>query len=354
MRPALLVACWLSCSFAAEARAQAAAHKTSSLSWARLDGAETCTGTVEIAKRVEAVLGRSAIVPASTAELSIEGRVERTLDGRFRATIVLAKSSGEILGRRELETHGEVCAELDEPASLAVALMIDPDALSRAPKPADPPPDVVPPPSQPLPPPPALLPEETPLRFEGYLGGYAALGLAPIGGGLIAGVVFDPKFLGAFEGNVTLAESTLNASETARVEFWHFEASAYYCPLAGHVGLFQGALCAGGQAGFMATSGSGFLEDVERVRPLLNGAARGRIGVWPFPFSFTAGATLSVPIVRDAYLYRRGGEELELFAAAPVQGAFDLSVGFKFPEDKPAPKSEPGPAPALGTSSPPP
>ncbi|MBL8739883.1 MAG: hypothetical protein JNK04_02280, partial [Myxococcales bacterium] len=82
------------------ARADEPAAKTSSLSWTRLTGAESCTGTIEVAKQVEALLGRPAIVSAATAELSIEGRVERTVDGRFRATIVVAKNTGEIVGSR--------------------------------------------------------------------------------------------------------------------------------------------------------------------------------------------------------------------------------------------------------------
>lgn len=330
--------------FPAGAGAQQPANtgKTSSLSWTRLDGAETCTGTVEIAKQVEGLLQRAAIVSTASAELSIEGRVERTADGRFRATIVVAQSTGEILGRRELETHGEVCKELDEPASLAMALMIDPDALSRPRK--DPPEIVADPLIGPLikPPPvtPPVTPPETPLRFEGYLGGYIALGLAPFGGGLIGGVAIDPAFLGAFEGTASLTQSTQSVTTSASVDFWHFQVSGYYCPLAGNIGLFQGALCGGGQAGFMATSSSGFLEDDEHVRPVVNGAVRGRIGVWPAPFSFTVGATLGVPIVRDSYVYSDStGTQQTLFDPVPFEGGFDLSIGFKFPSDKP--KAEP-------------
>lgn len=325
--------------------------KTSSLSWTRLDGAESCTGTIEIAKQVEALLQRPAIVSAATAELSIEGRVERTIDGRFRATIVVAKNTGEIVGSRELETHGEVCSELDEPASLAMALLIDPEALSRPRvEKKDGPPRVD---SDPLirekivivERPAATPPAEMPLRFEGYLGGYAALGLVPFGGGLIAGVAIDPPFWGAFEGNATLTLNTEGIEDTgASVDFWHFQVSGYYCPLAGHVGLFQGSLCGGGQAGFVATSTTGFASEEEHVRPVVNGAFRGRIGIWPAPFSFTAGATLGVPIIRDAYLYTdAAGAQRTLWEALPVEGGFDLSIGFKFPADKPPAPPPSGP-----------
>lgn len=321
--------------------------KTSSLSWTRLAGAETCTGTIEIAKQVEALLQRPAIVSAATAELSIEGRVEPTADGRFRATIVVAKTTGEIVGSRELETHGEACGELDEPASLAMALLIDPDALSRPRiEKKDPPPIV----NDPLIGPkvivtPPVAPAETPLRFEGYLGAYAAIGLVPFAGGLIAGVAIDPPFWGAFEGNAALTLNSEGVDGTeASADFWHFQVSGYYCPLAGNIGLFQGALCGGGQVGFIATSSSGFADDQERVRPVVNGALRGRIGVWPAPFSFTAGATLGVPIIRDAYLYTDpSGARRTLWESLPIEGGFDLSIGFKFPADKPAPPPPAGP-----------
>jgi hypothetical protein len=339
---------------AQEPTAAPAPGNTSSLSWTRLTGAESCTGTIEIAKKVEALLQRPAIVSAASAELSIEGRVERTIDGRFRATIVLAKNTGEIVGSRELETHGEACSELDEPASLAIALLIDPDALSRPRVEAPPKPPVVP---DPLPPPePAPVappPPDTPLRFEGYLGGYAAIGLVPFAGGLIAGVAIDPPFWGAFEGNATLTLNSQSIEGTeALADFWHFQVSGYYCPLAGHIGLFQGSLCGGGQAGFIATSTTGFVDDEEHVRPVVNGALRGRIGVWPAPFSFTAGATLGVPIIRDAYLYTdAAGAARTLWEAQPVEGGFDLSIGFKFPADKPPPP--PPPPPTLPEELPP-
>ncbi len=336
------------CVCSRDARAQEPAPgKTSSLSWTRLAGAETCTGTIEIAKQVEALLQRAAIVSAATAELSIEGRVERTADGRFRATIVLAKTTGEIVGSRELETHGEACGELDEPASLAIALLIDPDALSRPRIGKEDPPPIVTDPliGKKIVVPPAVAPAETPLRFEGYLGAYAAIGLLPFGGGLIAGVALDPPFWGSFEGNATLTLNTEGIEGTeASTDFWHFQVSGYYCPLAGNIGLFQGSLCGGGQAGFIATSTSGFADDQERVRPVVNGALRGRIGVWPAPFSFTAGATLGIPIIRDAYFYTdAAGARQTLWEALPVDGGFDLSIGFKFPSDTPAPPPAAGP-----------
>ncbi len=343
----------------AEASGAASPKKTSSLSWARLEGTESCIGTHDLAQRVEALLRRAAIVSAADADLSIEGRVEKKTPRGYRATIVVAKSSGDIVGKRELVSDETDCHALDEPVSLAIALMIDPDALSPAPpekpisKPIEPP--VLPP---------KIIVHETtktvyvpvaakpgpakrPFRFEGYVGGIVGLGLTPIGGGGIAGIVLDPPKFIPIEGTGSLLASEKSTprlalagqskATTGTIRFWRVEGSAYLCPLAGNKGLFQGALCAGGQAGFVASSGSGFVASSSSVRPLLNGAARGRLGIWAFPMSLTVGATLSVPIIKDSYVYTApDGARKTLFEAAPVGGTFDLSIGFKFPD--PAPK----------------
>ena len=71
------LACAGALAFAAsDARAQDAKGTTATLGWARLDGAETCIGTQELAQAVEKLLGRSVFVPASEAELAIEGLVD--------------------------------------------------------------------------------------------------------------------------------------------------------------------------------------------------------------------------------------------------------------------------------------
>lgn len=331
--------------------------KTSSLSWTRLEGAESCIGTHDLAQRVEALLHRQAIVSAADADLSIEGRVEKKSPKGFRSTIVVAKSSGDIVGKREIASDEPDCRALDEPVSLAMALMIDPEA-ALGPAPAPEPPKPVEPPKPPepkvivkehtvyVPVPTKPAPKKRPYRFEGYVSGAAGLGITPFGGGVMTGAVLDPPWFVPFEvnGSLLLAEKSTPSfvplgetkSRVGTIRFWQVEGSAYVCPLAGFRGLFQGALCAGGQAGFLASSGSGFVKNDASLRPLVNGALRGRIGIWAFPFSFTVGATFSVPLIRDTFLYRdASGADKQLFRSAPVAGMFDLSIGFKFPDPSP-------------------
>ena len=50
--------------------------RTSSLSWVRLPGAESCLAASELSTRVEAKLGRAVFVSPSVADLAIEARAE--------------------------------------------------------------------------------------------------------------------------------------------------------------------------------------------------------------------------------------------------------------------------------------
>lgn len=107
-------------------------QRLSSLSWVELPGAESCGGAPAIARAVEQRLGREALVSPAAATFSIEGRAERSGAG-LRAVLVLRDHTGAQLGERELSSEGPDCNELREKVSLAVALMIDPDAAIRSP-----------------------------------------------------------------------------------------------------------------------------------------------------------------------------------------------------------------------------
>ncbi len=112
--------------------------RSASLSWVRLDGASACANAPVIAEGIGNVLRRDALVPPSRAVMAIEARVER-IPGRkrFRVTIDISSGDGVVKGTRRLESPDEDCRKLDEPAALAIALMIDPEAALR---PAPPPP----------------------------------------------------------------------------------------------------------------------------------------------------------------------------------------------------------------------
>lgn len=328
----------------ADPPAPRAAPRTSSLSWTRLDGADACIGTRDLAVKVEEILKRPAIVSPSESDRSIEGRVEKTGD-RFTATIIDASASGEEKGRRVLTSKGADCRELDEPMALVIALMIDPDALAA---PRDPPggpdPKVQPDPkvvviekTKTVVVPKVIPPPLHDYRIEGYLGAVTSVGVTPLSGGFIAGAFLDPSFFGAFEVNGVVTTSGNDVTSTISARFWKFEGAAYFCPLAAIApdrggSIFQGALCAGGQAGFVSASGEGLTDASTELEPLVNVAARGRLGAWFYPVSVTIGATLGVPLLRETYAYDgASGAPSTFFESAPIEGTFDLSFGLEFP-----------------------
>jgi hypothetical protein len=328
------------------APAAPAKKETSSLSWTRrAEAGDACIGVHDLATKVEAILHRGAIVSAAEADLSIEGHVEKKAPKGWRADIDVAKSSGEKIGTRELTTDEADCHALDDTVSLAIALMIDPDALS-SPHPPDveptpPPPDpkiivrektVYVPVEKPAPP---EKKKKKPVHVEGYLGGAAGLGITPFGGGALSGIVVDPPWFGAFEATLSILESTRSLTGgDPRMQFWRLEGSAYFDPLAGNIGLFEGSIGIGGQAGFVASSSNGADPENEHVHPLVGAAARGRAGLWIYPLTISLGATVSVPILRETYTTTAmDGTKSTVFDSAPVGGTFDLSLGVRFPRD---------------------
>jgi len=101
------------------------AARTSSLSWVRLEGAESCVASAGLAQAVERQLQRDVFVSAADAALAVEGRVERGPE-QWRAVINIVGGDGRSLGERSLVSAEESCAELGEMAAVTIALMIDP------------------------------------------------------------------------------------------------------------------------------------------------------------------------------------------------------------------------------------
>ena len=145
-------------------RSDAADAKTFSWSWVRLPGAETCAAGQDIADGVRARLGRDPF--GTPAERSIEGWAERSED-RWLARLNVTGPDGGSLGARQLESSEATCATLVDAVTLAVVLMIDPQASLAAPPPKsaaegrpEPPPAPMAPP-RPAPTPVDLVPVQT-------------------------------------------------------------------------------------------------------------------------------------------------------------------------------------------------
>jgi len=122
-RLALTLVCCCVLASSTSARADEA-----SLSWVRLDGAETCIAAPELARLVEARIGRAVLQPPTRADLSLEARVAPHRAGGWVAVVDVNDRAGRRLGRRELRVAAGSCSELDRPASLIISLIIDPNA----------------------------------------------------------------------------------------------------------------------------------------------------------------------------------------------------------------------------------
>lgn len=102
-----------------------AAPMSSSLSWVRLEGAESCVAPSALAAEVEQRLGRPVFRSPTEADLAVEGRAERG-DGVWRAVLRLTDRSGAVLGDRTVESRAASCDELGHVVAVTLALMIDP------------------------------------------------------------------------------------------------------------------------------------------------------------------------------------------------------------------------------------
>jgi hypothetical protein len=98
------------------------------LSWVRGEGAESCITSVELAKKVESVLGGPVFVSASEAELVIEGYVNPKKGGGFEARLMVIDASGRWLGSRDLSIGLLDCSALDEALALVIAVTINPES----------------------------------------------------------------------------------------------------------------------------------------------------------------------------------------------------------------------------------
>jgi hypothetical protein len=132
----------------------------------------------------------------------VTGRVERAGSEGWRATSTLASEEGAVLGHRELQANEDSCRALDESLALAVALMIDPDALLapdtdrpaealtplESPRPERPLPDAAQAPA-----PPAKMASARRWRVEAEAEATLAFGLVPgVGTGVSARLLLTP------------------------------------------------------------------------------------------------------------------------------------------------------------------
>ncbi len=307
----------------------------------RLPKAESCITAAELGTRVEAHLHRPVFVSPSAADISIEGRIEKSPSGTFHAVVGGTRRDGTSLGTRDLVSEGSDCRALDDSLVLVVALMIDPDADGSAP-PAAPPKVVI---EREIVHERVVVHEREihdvkseparPWLVEAYALGGAAFGrvpgVAPTLG--LAARIGPPSFLPVELRVATLPSASLDAGAGASVAFWELEGGLGVCPsipIAGRVLELGG--CAEARLGNVRATGSGFSQSFAADRLVFDAGLEGRFVVRPARALFLfAGVTGLVPLVRQRYTVTlANGTMAALYERPAISAETTLGVGVHF------------------------
>jgi hypothetical protein len=315
------------------AGASAASGRTSSLSWVQLPGAEACGGASEIARAVERHLGRAAFVSPAQADVSIEGHAEREGE-RFRAVLVLRDSAGAQLGTRQIESDVADCSELRENVALAVALMIDPDAVLH-PAPQRPPS---------LPPPPRVVIQrvEVPVDMVPPAPWQVEPGAsAVIGGGfmpsasvgvLLGATILPPRFWplevygGVWEAQSVAAHPSGSARFTAAF------GGLGLCPLRVRSADLAFQLCGAGQVGVVSSEPAGFVTSQSGSLPTVHLVADAHVSLdVARGVLVRAGGSLGVALLRSEFAFDNSAGTQTLFDPPTLAATADLGVAVTLP-----------------------
>ena len=336
--------------------ASASEARTSSLSWLRMPGSESCIATQALARSVEERLGRRVFVSAAEADVSVEGRIEKRSAGGWHSVITIRDGKGALLGTRELDRPEGACSTMNEPLALVIAVMIDPEAkLSSASAPPPlPPPTPAPAPSQapaPVAAPPALatdVPAEVdpatrekarePWRFQGDAVGTVTSGVAPAvaGGGSIAGTLFLPRGIPiGLRGYGSLFLPTKAEQDGARASFDLFYLGSAICPTMRRPAVTL-MLCFGGHLGVLRSHPETQGRNIEdKAEVIWNAVSEGRITVPLFaPLALTGGISAVLPLLRPTFGYTRSdaaSTPANLHKVSSFAVAADAGIGFFFP-----------------------
>lgn len=320
--------------------------RTSSLSWLRMPGADSCVATQSLARAVEERLGRPVFVSASAADVSVEGRIEKRPGGGFRAVITIRDAKGALLGTRQLERRDGTCESMNAELALVIAVMIDPDAAMR-PRPEDAgtaTADAAPVPVAPVdaapvattvkieekPPVTAVEPAEADRwRVSAAANVATSVGLAPhatLGAGAEWMLLF-PKVPLALRGYANVFYPTTAIDGQARATYDLLYVGGSLCPVLRNreVDLFA---CASTQiGGLRARDAAGGV--AEEVLPLVNVAAEGRLAVRLLgPLELSAGIAAVLPLARPKSTFAAAaGGTSTLLELSPLAFTADIGLG---------------------------
>ena len=290
--------------------AQADPLRASSVNWIVAPGAESCGLADQLTRAIDERLQRHAFVSPEQASVSIEARVEHSTDsGHWHAVVHVRDLSGAVAGTRELDSAAPDCTELRDSVALAIALMIDPDALLHhlvAPElPTPPPPEKVP---EPPPVTPTLAPpRRPPWRVSPTASLALGFGLLPSPAvGLLADVaVHPPKFwgvdvLGGFWGSQTTALAASGATTDFSLAF----GGLAICPLSATPARAGFEVCGGAIVGALESVGHRFSISQSKTGVSAYAIGSGALRV-PLagPLALQLRADIGLAVYRDKFRY---------------------------------------------------
>jgi hypothetical protein len=285
------------------------------LVWNRAAGAEACIDGGELARRVEATLGRPvrAAVAASSdpGVVRLGGQVAPLSSGWL--AVVEVRGVGPAL-RREVALDVADCRQLDEDIVLVVALMAD-AAVPSAPR--------------------LTLPVR-PVTASVAIGPdlAVAVGMLPgvsVGFGLASDVAFPPYWHFSAWAHAWPTSQALDEGAGGRLAAWTFGLG----PCLGHVGAERASFfgCLGASGGVVYASGVGLAVAHSHALPYVQGELRGGLRVrLAGPALVRLEAGLGVPIARNTYEFTDGaGTAHDVFRTAPLVPFARLAVEFRAP-----------------------
>jgi hypothetical protein len=349
------------------------------LNWVRETGAEKCITSVELAKKVEHILGRPVFVSASEAELVIEGYVRPKKGRGFVAKLAVVDAAGRWLGSRDLVIDQVDCSALDEALALVIAVTINPQsglagesilspemaamldglfsqdatevamdeqiAPSTRPKPTERRPKPMHSDSglqtnKPKTAPGAALRSKGIARastFYFYLGGMVGVGLQPgIAPGIDAEVAFETKDLFRMGVRATLSfptEAKVEGNAEKKAGFRLFYLTPLVCPFSTNIGPHSISGCAGIMAGAIQSRPAGFdVSGKKTTKFVLNPTFEFRLK-WALTdyLSPRLAVAAALPLIQHAFIYRsQAGETIELYRMGQIALNAELGLEVKY------------------------
>ncbi|RLB63641.1 MAG: hypothetical protein DRI90_06390 [Deltaproteobacteria bacterium] len=294
---------------------------TAHLDWEPAAALKGCATRDAVIADVQQLLGRSALVQRSQADLTVTVRIEDR-DPGWVARLQLLSAGGEARGERELLSDEQSCHALDGPIALVMALMLEARRLRSTVH---------------LPPPP--LPEE---KDEEVWQGQAHAGLA-VSGGLLPGLALGahlsaglapPGFVPIHLG-VTIWPAVEHTSDGRGGSFSAWHAGLEICPDFASSSRGAVGICGGVEGGVLTGTGIGldYAHTLARASVQLGAGLTGSLTIaGPLSVHLQAGA--AVPLHRPRFVYTgSSGAVQEVHRPWPVVPTGTLSLGFDVPPE---------------------